>query len=118
MITALTSEDYQLNLQYEKSESRDSVNFRNRKVFDKSAKSSKLENVCLINAKSGQKLSLKCDMASSSSSLVSRLPQKDPSAGWVCFYCKDKGHGISRCPKLKDIDCRKCGNKGHIAKHC
>jgi len=35
----------------------------------------------------------------------------------VCFFCGYSYHHRSRCP-AREVDCRKCGKKGHLAKVC
>ena len=119
------SEDHQLSLQFQSSANKS-------KSFDRSSKvvNTKSENVSLISAKSGHRESSKSHESSknhessnrpgsSNSSGNSRVSvKKDQSVDWSCYYCKEPGHGISKCPKLKDVECHKCHNKGHIAKHC
>lgn len=36
----------------------------------------------------------------------------------VCYYCKERGHTCSDCPKLKNVVCRKCRKRGHTARYC
>jgi uncharacterized paraquat-inducible protein A len=41
----------------------------------------------------------------------------------ICSFCKKKGHSVYfygqlNCPKLKENNCKRCGNKGHTPKHC
>ena len=123
LIESLMLEDQQLTATFQKlRESTSSASSRHstRNFSDKREKS----NVSLLNA-----LGSKPKNLSDSSKNVSSLNMsdssgkdnsntRDPSSDWVCFYCKNKGHGISRCPKLKDVTCHKCNTKGHIAKHC
>ena len=49
------------------------------------------------------------------------ISKKQPtkSTGKLCFGCGSPGHFLfdDTCP-AKDIDCRRCGKKGHFAKRC
>ena len=38
--------------------------------------------------------------------------------GAFCHFCKEEGHVVSKCPKLKKTKCNKCGELGHTTKFC
>lgn len=50
-------------------------------------------------------------------------PQPEPevnviSGRFVCWNCKEEGHGFSACPKPKVLFCHRCGRPGATSKNC
>lgn len=110
LIIAIITEDCQLTEEFKKRES----------VTSRGGNKLKIEGVCFICSKPGHKAkdcrsNIKNNVGANGKNSSN---SSSATSSWSCFYCKEKGHGIAQCPKLKDMKCNNCQQNGHISKYC
>jgi len=81
----------------------------------------KARNICLLFTTAEESNDIitekaDADVAAISKGKPNRFSGRRKAKG--CFNCHAEDHWVKECPRLKDLVCRKCNVKGHIARFC